>query len=310
MCLIIVSSKPGSISKAVATSALRKNPDGVGVMWYTATGELRVRRWLKATIKKWWPEFRAIVAEAEAAGSELAVHWRMATHGEVTLDMCHPFSVATPEGEALMMHNGIISGYGEKSYTLITGTAAKTKSDTWEYARVVESIVADGSAKLLSNPAFLELLGNDVGASNKLVFGLPRNAEKKFFVVNQSSGLYHEGHWFSNLYAWDSHSVKGTKKASKSSNSSGNSYLLRGWSDWYESSGEEPTLGETREYQEILERASSDITELETLLCNIESPGPKVRRLQAMLASGTLEEWEIVENTQLIVDEYAYENGF
>lgn len=209
MCLIILTDKPSKITKAVCQSAMRKNSDGTGVMWYDAQGNLQVRKWLSTNLKKWWPEWREICAEAEAAQSELAVHWRMATHGDVSIEMCHPYRIESSDTTVQMMHNGIITGYGEKDFTLSWNrgkSAAYSEpavSDTYEYARMLESILMDGGSKMVENPAFLALLGNDIGTGNKLVFGCEHNPEKTFSVVNPDSGIRYEGHWFSNTYAWD-----------------------------------------------------------------------------------------------------------
>ncbi|WP_414039348.1 class II glutamine amidotransferase [Acidithiobacillus sp. M4-SHS-6] len=207
MCLIIVSDKPSKITKTVVQSAARRNADGVGVMWYDEVGKLQTRKWMSTPLKKWWPEWRKICRQAEAAGSELAVHWRMATHGAINLEMCHPYPIEVGNDTVQMMHNGILSGYGEKDFSLsVSGGVAQAddaRSDTYEYARMVESILVDGGVGLVSNSAFLALLGTDIGSGNKLVFGIPINPDKDFRVVNRDSGLMYEGHWFSNTYAWD-----------------------------------------------------------------------------------------------------------
>ena len=213
MCLIIKTARPSRITRAIAKSAQGHNEDGVGVMWYDADGRLRQQKWMNVPLKKWWPEWRKICLEAEAAHSELAVHWRMATHGTTDETMCHPYAIEAGDGLVLMMHNGIISGYGEKSFSLkgVTGAvqAEPAKSDTWEYARMLESILADdgGSRRIVGNAAFLSLLGGDIGSGNKLVFGFDENPAKTFTIANESAGVEYDGHWFSNTYAWDAYEL-------------------------------------------------------------------------------------------------------
>lgn len=211
MCLIIVSSHPSKITREICKSALLHNPDGTGVMWYNQAGQLHVRKWMNVPFKKWWPQWREICAEAEQAGSQVAVHWRMATHGTTDETMCHPYRVQASDGVVQMMHNGVIAGYGEKpkvnnyaqakGYSSILESGAK--SDTYEYARMLEAILTDVGKGLVNNLAFRELLGSDIASRNKLVFGIDKNPEKDFKKVNPASGVEYQGHWFSNTYAWD-----------------------------------------------------------------------------------------------------------
>lgn len=240
MCLIIVSSNPTKITRADCASAIKKNDDGIGVMWYDANGRIRTEKWLDIGIKKWWPQFRAIAHEAESMGSQLAVHFRFATHGEVSEEMCHPFEIRTRQGKAYMMHNGVISGYGEKDFSVFStksgiADAEPAKSDTWEYARMVEAIVADGGARLLRNTAFLSLLGTDISSGNKLVFAVPGDKEKRLYLVNEKQGVWHHGHWFSNTYAWDCPASLKPSYSSKKYGGKGTSYptTIGGWYGGY-----------------------------------------------------------------------------
>ncbi|WP_414039382.1 hypothetical protein ACJU26_09140 [Acidithiobacillus sp. M4-SHS-6] len=218
MCLIIVTKTPSKITRAICKSAQENNGDGVGVMWYDVHGKLYTKKWMNVPLKKWWPEWREICQRAEAAGSELAVHWRMATHGKTNEAMCHPYRIQAGDGVVEMMHNGIISGYGkkkpkvnskQKSLPLGWTLEEDEYSDTYEYARMVESILADGGKRLVSNIAFRNLLGEDITSRNKLVFGFDGNPDKVFYKSNASAGVEYAGHWFSNTYAWDCEALTG-----------------------------------------------------------------------------------------------------
>ncbi|WP_414039312.1 hypothetical protein ACJU26_08775 [Acidithiobacillus sp. M4-SHS-6] len=201
MCLIIVTRKPTEISLNMLSSALRINRDGVGAMWYGRDGGVITRKWLDFPydhLKEWYEaEFLEIAREAEASGSEFALHLRMATHGKTDEAMCHPFYWESPEGGAYLMHNGILFPFTGGVY-----------SDTWNFTRRLEkSFLENAGCSALENffgedSAYRDALARAIGEDNKLVIAIPGAPDKCFSIVNRDSGLIYDGHWFSNTYAW------------------------------------------------------------------------------------------------------------
>ncbi len=196
MCLIIVTQKPASITRREVQSALKCNPHGVGWMYYDKAGRLISVKWPKLGLKKLWPLLREAATKAEKAGSEFAVHFRYRTSGPIDAEHTHPYPVT--DG-VLMMHNGIIQGLGNKE-----------TSDTMEYAFFVNALL-DGKPELLRNPALQKLIGRDITSQNRLVFGIDGDREKRFHIVNRYTGTVWDGKWYSNLYAWDAHTLTGGK---------------------------------------------------------------------------------------------------
>lgn len=201
MCLIIVTREPTKVSEEILDSALLRNQDGIGAMWYGEDGKLVVRKWL--VVKKfdeWFQEYLETARLAEAAGSEYAIHLRMATHGVVSEEMCHPYPLETPEGTSQMMHNGVLSEYG----------LSKEHSDSWHFARALEKVFRENpeyAPGALYDEEYMQQIGNSAGASNKLVFAYPEHPEKCFSIANKAFGVHYEGHWFSNTYAWDYYGI-------------------------------------------------------------------------------------------------------
>lgn len=87
--------------------------------------------------------------------SPMIFHARLCTHGDVSLDNCHPFKI--PKSHAILAHNGTISGMGDSSgsgWTYYSGKVVETRprqglSDTrelaesylsgWSYAEIVRA---------------------------------------------------------------------------------------------------------------------------------------------------------------------------
>ncbi len=180
MCLIVIQPEKYHFSDEEISDFWGHSPDGFGFMYHD--GE-NVRGWkcvssLSGVLK---------VYRKFAAGKAGVLHFRMATHGEVSLDMAHPFSVSK---HLLMVHNGIISGYGRGS-----------ESDTAHFVREeLVPLFGDGKkgADRLQYEEEQEYVTEMVGLSNSLVF---MDYEGRITQIGRQ-GLMHDGCWYSNTYAW------------------------------------------------------------------------------------------------------------
>lgn len=173
MCLIIYSSKGNVPARADFYEAANDNPDGIGVM--SADG---IRKFLgKKATKKAWKYVQSL------AGMPFGIHFRWATHGEITRANCHPFKVP---GIGFAMHNGI----------LWTSTlATKEESDTAIFCRDFL-------------PSYGEMLGatwradveKSIGLGNKLL--VMSDDGRTFRLCNEHAGEWLDGGlWFSNTYS-------------------------------------------------------------------------------------------------------------
>jgi len=187
MCLIIT----GQSNKVRATllntvglldDIYGSNSDGVGFMYGTPDG-LKVVKHLPKSVA----DARAAVSRMPDDDREIAIHWRMTTHGDTDLINCHPYDVIP--GYVAMMHNGILH----------TGNAAdKSKSDTWHFIKDFIASPVSEYPDLVFNTSFLDMLGDHIG-NNRFVF---MNGEGRISHVNFDQGVEHDGMWFSNTYAW------------------------------------------------------------------------------------------------------------
>ena len=191
MCVICVyePTKTNLISRTELDAIVLTNPDGFGVMYYENT-ELKTGKQYNPNLAIMqqiaWDMLQSAEAIAMKNNSYLAIHARIATHGEVCDANCHPFEFANGH---MLMHNGILSGYG-----------STTLSDTEEYARELDYMEAKYPG-ILGDEIFQDMIGSAI-SSNKFVIATPtRDITKvaKFLIINEHLGKVDSNKWYSNL---------------------------------------------------------------------------------------------------------------
>lgn len=128
MCVIISQNEGQIFNKEDFIYAAGINKHGIGIaVWEkenTAIEDspvvLKVGRTLPETAEQAWNYY-----DTYASGKKALIHLRYRTHGEVSIDNCHPFQIISQsEGfkqDLFLMHNGILSGQvcsGQDSDTL------------------------------------------------------------------------------------------------------------------------------------------------------------------------------------------------
>jgi hypothetical protein len=110
MCVILVCPKKVRPDRATLDACHRANPHGVGLAW-REDGEVR---WLKGLE----PEgLEPLIAKLSG---EIVIHFRLASVGEVTPKLCHPFPITSRastrlsgHARAVLFHNGTWTGWRE-----------------------------------------------------------------------------------------------------------------------------------------------------------------------------------------------------
>jgi predicted glutamine amidotransferase len=175
MCLIIHKPVGQTIPAWIVESAHEYNSDGVGIMH-------------NGHFDKWANIKTSSVNKklAKLKETELAIHFRFATHGSVDRDNAHPYPLS--DG-GLLMHNGILSKYAKSS--------TKGKSDT---ANFVTSFVNPRLKKMRKNEPMKKALADieSEGWGNR------------FAIMDSANNIHRLGQWsqyeglnFSNLSMWD-----------------------------------------------------------------------------------------------------------
>lgn len=172
MCIIIVKSKKGqTIPTAHFKNALRSNPDGVGLMYYQK-GKLTIYRQLTPSLR----DILALVSTLD----EYAIHFRLATHGDINAANLHPFTFA--KNAKALMHNGILPE--------ATALSENHKiTDTEGYIK-----------KYLSNQKVIDWdkVSAHIKSYNKFVVAEDRTLK----IINKDAGVEYEGNWYSNAGAF------------------------------------------------------------------------------------------------------------
>ncbi len=188
MCVICLIPADKSIEQSEFDSMMSHNPDGFGLMYFDkgnlTSSKLYIPMFSKQKQIAWELAQRAM-EKAQKSGSALALHFRIATHGEVSKANSHPFEIA--KGYKLM-HNGILSGYGSKE-----------KSDSLAYAEKLGRMHRRYPGILEDND-FLEMVQEEVGSYNKIVIARSKNQD--FCILNREKGSKIDGVWYSNLNHW------------------------------------------------------------------------------------------------------------
>lgn len=181
MCQIIVSSN-FNLSDDLIASIYARNKDGFGYMIHD-NGATVVEKCLPKNAKSAIKFYKERVH-----GKKGAVHFRMRTDGDCTLDRVHPYEVVP--GKLWVMHNGVLSGYRSKD----------EESDTQKYIRAVLRPLLRHSLKLLQEETFLDMLGADIHTGNRLVF---MDYRGKTAIVNDHTGYWFGEDWYANSYSFD-----------------------------------------------------------------------------------------------------------
>ena len=183
MCLLIQATSTKIRATLLNTHGLiadiyTNNPDGLGIM-YAAQGEVFVQKHLPDSALA----VRKIIEAMPDDDREVAVHFRLRTHGLVDMDNCHPYQI---NKDAWLMHNGILHTGNNKD---------KDKSDTWHFARdYLETLDPDH----LHNPQFAALLGEFIKNNRFAIL----TADGRMTIINRDQGVEHDNIFFSNTYAW------------------------------------------------------------------------------------------------------------
>lgn len=197
MCLLITQNKNAPALKSEwLEDFFSYNSDGVGVM-YAHKGNLVIEKLLPKTaidLEQFY--------DAHIQNRNCAWHLRMRTHGDIDLDNCHPYQVLNKKEHGLdmwLMHNGILS----------TGNKANPKkSDTWHYIKDYLVPMLAKNPDFAFHPAFNLIVADHIGKSNKFVI---MDNTGRMATINKDAGVYWNGIWLSNTYAWSASSTASKK---------------------------------------------------------------------------------------------------
>jgi hypothetical protein len=158
MCIIAIKSPGARFDWKTLRECWDANPDGAGFAYPDKGG--------RVTISKGFMDFndfkRAVKAAPIGVGTEALLHFRIATHGAVSPNNCHPFPLSDDSetlssldvvADVAIAHNGIVSGM----------TPSDLLSDTMLFIR---DYLAPMGAGRVTDTALHDIIGQ--AASSKL----------------------------------------------------------------------------------------------------------------------------------------------
>lgn len=156
MCIIIVANKNKKIPNEHIKLASELNCDGFG-MSASVNNKLFVYKSISISSDDIIKLYNSI---RQVATGDIVLHFRIATHGNVTDSLCHPFYV---NKDLVMFHNGVeidedIAGHS---------CSNKDESDTKVF---VNNILKNFKKGFQKNKNIMNMISKSVGDSNRLCF--------------------------------------------------------------------------------------------------------------------------------------------
>lgn len=175
MCIAIYQPKNIKINYALFSSCWRVNPDGGGFA-VRKDGKIEIHKGFM-TLKEFWSGYKKYNGQYD-----IALHFRIATHGFVDRDNCHPFAI----GDGAFIHNGFIPGYG---------TGLDGRSDTRAFCEDVLNPCMAYSPEWGKKPHEKALIEGCLNGS-KAVLLYPETT----IILNEGLGTKRNGLWLSNTH--------------------------------------------------------------------------------------------------------------
>ena len=172
MCICILNTKKGGMLPDNSIKNSWDNNDmGGGLLW-NKNGRLNVFK--TKTYSEFLSMYKSIRNDKDV--QNIVLHFRIATSGYDGMHNIHPFLVNSELG---FVHNGVISGLGDKDY-----------SDTYYFNEMLKNL----HGNFLKNSTIIEFIENYIGYS-KLVF-LDKNG--RYNIINEHYGHWSGNNWYSN----------------------------------------------------------------------------------------------------------------
>jgi len=175
MCIIIYQPKDKTIPKEHFVNAYNENKDGSGLMLATG-GKILYAKELGGFSKI----YRLYKRIRSKLNIPFVIHFRKRSRGAISEENCHPFKINDNYG---FVHNGTIVG--------LPSNMNNGKSDTLLFN---ENVLQKLPENFMDFSGYRLLIKDFIGTS-KIVF---LKADGKAIIMNQKSGVWDNGVWYSN----------------------------------------------------------------------------------------------------------------
>jgi len=186
MCIIALKTAGGRLTEDMLRACFTSNKDGAGYATAIINAKKDYSIYLKKgffTFPKFYKEYESDITDKHTA----LVHFRIATHGEIGEDNCHPFKFAAHGHEYAVAHNGVLGAFSNQ--------VCGSKSDTRLFVERVIVPLAQKDPRFFTNRRMHDALSAAIGSYNKVA--LLRD-DAKYVLLNGAKGDWVDGVWFSN----------------------------------------------------------------------------------------------------------------
>lgn len=180
MCLLTFMPKNTNLDYERAKTSAKANPDGFGFAIHAGVAIIKdhdmdfEKLWMR------WDDLR------KTYKGPAMFHFRIATHGSLNVDNCHPFNIGD-NPKNVLGHNGILP---------LTMPINDNRSDTKLFAEIVLPHI--GGVKSLDNPQKLEELGEWASGNKLVILSVDENTESDWYIINEHLGHWKDDIWWSN----------------------------------------------------------------------------------------------------------------
>lgn len=184
MCVFCVVPPNVTPTRTMLEDSALNNPDGFGFA-ITIPSEQRIH--VEKTMNADTSISRFLEMRAKYPQGYAIWHARIATHGSVTVDNCHPFYVAN-DNRTVLFHNGVLP---------IDEPKGDKRSDTRIFAEDI--LPAIGGLKSLDNDNVFKLVEGFATGSKLAFLTVDPTSEHELYMVNDHLGFKDvSGVWWSN----------------------------------------------------------------------------------------------------------------
>ena len=185
MCLLTLMPEGVTMSYENASRSAKSNPDGFGFAIHVGNAILTDH---DMNFEKLWTRF----TDARKVQSGPALfHFRIATHGFVNTDNCHPFYVGD-DTQSVVGHNGILP---------IAVPVNDSRSDTRLFAEIV--LPHCGGVERLDDELFFKELESWSRGSKMVIMTVNPATKCDWYIVNEK-----DGHWGKDSVWYSNHSYE------------------------------------------------------------------------------------------------------
>ena len=179
MCLAIYQPAGKEVQEKYLRYGFDNHSDGAGIAW-AADGALHVEKGI-FNIEK------VLEVYERVKQYPCLIHFRKATHGKVDATNCHPFLFN--DGKLALIHNGVLN----------IKCSIEGLSDTAHWVKLVLEPLVKKYNVPINDGSLFYLIEQSVKGDKMAIM----EASGRTFIVNESTGTWDEGVWYSNTsFRW------------------------------------------------------------------------------------------------------------